>query len=490
MVQEIPPNAGSSISTPVSIADGGTSSSTADGARLALGAAESGVNEDIERLIALEAFRLIGVMSTGGTLSSDNTHYILSGAGPWTLPTVGTTQGIVIKLWHDSLGTGVINAASGEHIHIGLSTAAESFTLTNGEAVELISYYSVGIGPYWLAHNKFTPTGSTLSLPTQVTGPTGIGADYSYVITSGSGSYNLPAISSNGKVYFVSNDSTATATITASSGNVFFKSATSFSDTTLSLGVGESIALVSYNAGGGYWWVVGHYNATQPVTRGGTGISYPIARTIDPLKKLSFYRNRPGSTTLDFIGSATTPAVNNGTATSVTDSDGSWNNVATNASSNTSGYYTSCPIMTICKPVSYFRVKTGSDITNVTYWFGLTEASFGTSTSTTFINLAAFRYATAVDGTVFWRTITNDGGGDSGTVTTTSIAVQASTVYEFVIDASSGTDVKFYINGVLASTHTTDLPTTTTSMNHYAGVATTEAVSKEFRFSQALSQYV
>jgi hypothetical protein len=75
-------------------------------------------------------------------------------------------------------------------------------------------------------------------------------------------------------------------------------------------------------------------------------------------------------------------------------------------------------------------------------------------------HLAAFRYDTVLDGSAFWRTVTNDGAGPA-TVNTSSVAVAANTPYVMRV-ACGAADCKFYINGSLVATHTTTLPGNTT----------------------------
>ena len=112
--------------------------------------------------------------------------------------------------------------------------------------------------------------------------------------------------------------------------------------------------------------------------------------------------------------------------------------------------------------ISYTRIKTGADITSVNYLIGLGSANVSGNTSGDPGGHAAmFRYNTTADGTAFWRTVTRD--GSTVEVQTTSVAIAASTLYELVIETTP-TAVRFYINGVLVSTHVTNIPAATVPM--------------------------
>jgi hypothetical protein len=125
-------------------------------------------------------------------------------------------------------------------------------------------------------------------------------------------------------------------------------------------------------------------------------------------------------------------------------------------------------------------IKTGGDITNVRIWIGMFSATPMTAADPA-IHATAFRYDTVADGTAFWRTYTND-GTTTGTVTTTTTAIAIDTTYRLRIVWATGTGtVRFYINGVLVGTHTTDLPATTTNVSHVEQVRALAAASKVIR---------
>ena len=101
---------------------------------------------------------------------------------------------------------------------------------------------------------------------------------------------------------------------------------------------------------------------------------------------------------------------------------------------------------------TYFRVKSGSDVSSIRWWCGFfLSSSLLLVDSTPSDFYAAFRYATDEDGTAFWRCV-SDAGSGTPTVTITGVAIAVSTVYRLSI-RSSGSNWKFYINDTLVATH-------------------------------------
>jgi hypothetical protein len=142
------------------------------------------------------------------------------------------------------------------------------------------------------------------------------------------------------------------------------------------------------------------------------------------------------------------------------------------------------------KPILGMVVKTGAalgDIQNVRIWCGLFSAT-PVAAALPAIHLAGFRYDTTVDGTAFWRCVTNDGGG-AGTITTTLIAVAQDTRYDLMVDMSASTNVKFYVNGDLVATHTTTLPGSTQNMGHHEQLRTLVGSAKNFKISRIYMEH-
>jgi hypothetical protein len=107
---------------------------------------------------------------------------------------------------------------------------------------------------------------------------------------------------------------------------------------------------------------------------------------------------------------------------------------------------------------AYATVSTTADIR---YWIGFTntaENPMSATGSAAGMVIAMFRYSSAVPDTN-WQCVTNDIGNDVGTVTDSGVAV-GTTGKKFAIAVNVGVDVKFYIDGTLVCTNTTNLPTT------------------------------
>jgi hypothetical protein len=124
--------------------------------------------------------------------------------------------------------------------------------------------------------------------------------------------------------------------------------------------------------------------------------------------------------------------------------------------------------------------KTGSDVTSLRYWAGLFFSDPSAINGEPSIAMSAFRYDTGVDGTAFWRCV-SDTPGQTSQVTTTSVAVTADTRYSFRIVQSS-TDDKFYINGTLVATHSSaSIPPAAQLTTYHVRVTTLTAATRSFR---------
>lgn len=130
------------------------------------------------------------------------------------------------------------------------------------------------------------------------------------------------------------------------------------------------------------------------------------------------------------------------------------------------------------EPIYELPMAPGNSIADVRFWMGLFSADpMGSATPA--ISYAAFRYDTVADGTVFWRAVTDDGGG-APTVTATTVAVATTTPHRFKIIMDTGAaNVRFYIDEVLVATHTTDLPPLDTLLAHHEEVRALAAVAKQ-----------
>lgn len=129
-----------------------------------------------------------------------------------------------------------------------------------------------------------------------------------------------------------------------------------------------------------------------------------------------------------------------------------------------------------------FVYQTGGTITSSRWWCGWTTATLVAVATPTTQHVAAFSYDTGRDGTVFWRTVTCDGA--AATVTATSVAFAGSTAYNLRIEMNGATNVLFYIDDVLAATHTTNLPSTAQLLGFQMTVTTLTAATRRFDWSR------
>lgn len=100
------------------------------------------------------------------------------------------------------------------------------------------------------------------------------------------------------------------------------------------------------------------------------------------------------------------------------------------------------------------------------------------ASSTPALSYCMFRYDTAVDSGLFWRTATDNGSG-TPTVTITTFALNNSLVFRcrIVCNQAAGT-VNFYINDTLVASHTTTLPALTTLLVPAVNVTTLTAATR------------
>lgn len=143
-------------------------------------------------------------------------------------------------------------------------------------------------------------------------------------------------------------------------------------------------------------------------------------------------------------------------------------------------------------PYLYSKITTdASAITSTRLAVGLTSADLAadagpaTTGAYTAAQGAWFRYATDVDGTAFFRTVTAN--GTTATITTTTAAIAANTAYELRIEVdSANATVRFYINvagsaQVLVATHTTNLPSSAAALGTIARLRTLTTSARALR---------
>jgi hypothetical protein len=150
---------------------------------------------------------------------------------------------------------------------------------------------------------------------------------------------------------------------------------------------------------------------------------------------------------------------------------------------NSGGFFTTQQFeATIADPVAWFRIRTGSDISNVRIWVGLANQNLANQDSSATTNIAAFRYST-VAGDGGWVGVTQAATANF-TVSSTVAAIAASTEYLLRIRVSGdGTAIHFSVDGGTEQTITTDLPTTTVALNAVVKVTTQAASARVIDFA-------
>jgi len=121
---------------------------------------------------------------------------------------------------------------------------------------------------------------------------------------------------------------------------------------------------------------------------------------------------------------------------------------------------------------------------SVRAWVGLFSGGGYESNSTPLLHYAAFRFATDVDATNYWRCVTDNGSGTpTVTVTTFASTLNPATVFRITYDSVAG-EVKFYIDGVLRATHTTTLPSASQLLGIGCWITNLDTTNRYLRFMQ------
>lgn len=217
---------------------------------------------------------------------------------------------------------------------------------------------------------------------------------------------------------------------------------------------------------------------------GGTSEPFEFSRKIVEV-------SHPGGGSGLVIRNWSAPTVVASGTTDVVDDDGGWNKYDTSATSGNAatlkGGGTAASAFKMVRPVQLpdllLRIKTDASLADVRLWAGLVANALDASSDASGIAVAAFRYDTGVDGTAFWRTVTND-GTTTGNVTTTTAGIAVSTLYLLRIKVVSTTSIEFYVNGTLVATHTTDLPGASQDLGFWLSLTTLAAAAKSIRFSR------
>ena len=290
--------------------------------------------------------------------------------------------------------------------------------------------------------------GQTISSNSQITFPTGLGAitqllgptDQPFKIGGGSGQ-RVDFATSNTSVFALYADATgvqlkSTYPLRWSSGNINSASDTGFE---------------RFSA------------AVVKVTNGGTG--YGRLRAEWPRREFGVAKTPGTGATVTAYGGAPTHTLS-GTASNVSDSTGHYVQLSVDTATGGINIEATECTKTENGPIFTAVIKTGAVLPIATerLWVGLGSASLAAADSPSGLHVAAFRYAPTTDTTAFWRAVTNDGGADAGTTTTSTVAIAVSTRYRLTIDATNSASITFYVDGALIATHATNVPTATQAL--------------------------
>ena len=167
------------------------------------------------------------------------------------------------------------------------------------------------------------------------------------------------------------------------------------------------------------------------------------------------------------------------------DADGAWKWMQTQAVANNFAYWrigtNATPMLVLLphNPIFFAKIKTGASIAAMRLWIGLTSNDI-TNVDDPLVEVCAFRYSAGISGN--WYAVTDDGA--TLTPVDTGLAIAANTIYTPMIEVVNGNTVKFYINGALLHTATTNLPSAATDFGWNIYWATTENVAKRIYISR------
>ena len=177
-----------------------------------------------------------------------------------------------------------------------------------------------------------------------------------------------------------------------------------------------------------------------------------------------------------------------GGASSFTTLNQPWVALDTGGSANGDGKLVS-PFTTVrpeWKPSLWVRFFTWQNVTQQRIWVGMFSADPMSSSSPN-LNFAAFRYVSGTDdngGIPTWRCVTGDGSARTATFSTVTVGTSA--MYELRIDLTS-TLASFFINGVLATSISTNMPTG--DLGIVVGLRTLDATVRRARISRIAVAY-
>ncbi len=222
------------------------------------------------------------------------------------------------------------------------------------------------------------------------------------------------------------------------------------------------------------------------------GFQHENLLTVFPRREMFVYANA-GAATITGVGMATAPVLTTSGTGSITYTETAYGplinfNTGTTQDSGsglTGGVGSAYTLLRLMWDfdISFLIQSDTSLATNARSWVGVFSGTGYESDSTPSLHYVAFRMAADVDGTAYWRCVTDNGSG-TPTVTITTASVNNSyRVFRIVSDRVAGT-IKFYISGTLVATHTATLPTSTQELGVVVWVTTLDTTSRKIRFNK------
>ena len=190
----------------------------------------------------------------------------------------------------------------------------------------------------------------------------------------------------------------------------------------------------------------------------------------------------PGLATATTVGMPA--ALLNATVANADDADGPWIQHTTGAVSGNATSMRSDALDTVFRrdwqPDVEFMFKAPATITSIRVWVGLFAAVPNAADDPT-LHGAGFRFSTGASD-ANWQAWSNDNSG-GGAIANTGVTFSANGVYRLRVQCRAS-DIRYFVNGSLVATHSTNLPTATVMMGYNISAATLTNASRAIKWQR------